>query len=51
MIFGIDVAKLTTDELYGLQGAITRELRERSTGWHVSVNNVKYVDKSGGYNP
>jgi hypothetical protein len=47
MMFGIDVSRFTTDELYGLQDEINRELRRRSEGWSVTVNNVKYIEKSG----
>jgi hypothetical protein len=49
MRFGIDISKFTTDELYGLQDEISKELRERSKGWEVTVDPVYTTEKSGRY--
>ena len=49
MMFGIDVSRLTTDELYGLQDEIQKELRSRVNGWSVTVDHIHSVEKSGVY--
>jgi hypothetical protein len=39
-MFGIDVRKLTSDELHVLIREIHQELRERDRGWSVSYDHM-----------